>query len=136
MIRVLVLACWSVALLVLGVFGGTSLEAAAPEPQLLTGSHWRTMSSEAKIAYISGIGNVVEYERHQINAPPTEPQRKSFLPYLARGLSGVSINEIVSRVDQYYATYPDQLKRPVIDTIFQTVVLPRMQAEKTGGQRR
>jgi len=135
MTRTFVLACWSVVLLVLGMFGGTSLEAAAPEPQLLTGEHWRTMSSEAKIAYIAGIGNLVEYERHHINAP-AEPQRKSFLPYLARGLSGISMNEIISRVDQYYATYPDQLKRPVVDTVFQTVILPRMRAEKTGGQRR
>jgi hypothetical protein len=136
MIRLPVLACWSVVLLVLGVLGGTLIEAAAPEVQLLTGEHWRTMSSEAKIAFISGVGNLVEYERHQMNAPSAEHQRKSFLPYLARGLSGISINEVVGRVDNYYATYPDQLKRPVVDAIFQAVVLPRMQAGKTGGQRR
>jgi hypothetical protein len=136
MTRAPVLACWSVVLLVLGVFGGTLLEAAASEPQLLTGEHWRTMSSEAKIAYISGVGNVVEYERHHIDAPSAERQRKSFLPYLAYGLSGISINEVVSRVDQYYATYPDQLKRPVVDTVFQAIVLPRVQAGKTGGRSR
>jgi hypothetical protein len=134
--RVPVLACWSVVLLMLGVFGRTMLEAAAPEPQLLTGEHWQTMSSEAKIAYISGVGNLVEYERHQMDAQPVERQRKSFLPYLARGLSGISINGVVSRVDDYYVTYPDQLKRPVVDAIFQSVVLPRMQAEKAGGQSR
>jgi hypothetical protein len=131
-----VLARWSVVLLVLGVFGGTTLEAVAPEPQLLTGEHWQGMSAEAKIAYISGVGNLVEYERHQMDAQPTERPRKSFLPYLARGLSGISINEVVSRVDHYYATYPDQLQRPVVDAIFQSVVLPRMQAEKAGGQSR
>jgi hypothetical protein len=112
--RVPVLARWSVVLLMLGVFGGTMLEAAAPEPLLLTGGHWQTMSPEVKIAYISGVGNLVEYERHQLDAPPAERQRKSFLPYLARGLSGISINEVVSRVDNYYAKYPDQLKRPAV----------------------
>jgi hypothetical protein len=134
--RVSVLARWSVVLLVLGVVGGTILEAAVPEPLLLTGEHWQTMSPEAKIAYISGVGNLVEYERHQMDAPPAERQRKSFLPHLARGLSGISINEVVNRVDHYSATYPDQLKRPVVDAIFQSVVLPRMQAEKAGGQSR
>jgi hypothetical protein len=54
----------------------------------------------------------------------------------ARGLSGISINEVVSRVDHYYARYPDQLQRPVMDAIFQAVVLPRLQAERTEGQRR
>jgi hypothetical protein len=134
--RVSVLARWSVVLLVLGVFGGTTLEAAAPEPLLLTGEHWQAMSSEAKIAYISGVGNLVEYERHQLNTPSAERQHKSFLPHLAHGLSGISVNEVVSRVDHYYATYPDQLKRPVVDAIFQSVVLPRVQAEKAGGQSR
>jgi hypothetical protein len=134
--RVPVLARWSVVVLMLGVFGRTMLEAAAPEPQLLTGEHWQTMSLEAKIAYISGVGNLVEYERHQMDAPPAERQRKSFLPYLARGLSGISINGVVSREDNYYATYPDQLKRPVVDAIFRSVVLPRMRAEKAGGQSR
>jgi hypothetical protein len=134
--RVSVLARWSVVLLMLGVFGGTMLEAAAPEPLLLTGEHWQTMSSESKIAYISGVGNLVEYERHQLNTPSAGRQRKSFLPYLARGLSGISINGVVSREDNYYATYPDQLKRPVVDAIFRSVVLPRMRAEKAGGQSR
>jgi hypothetical protein len=59
---------------------GATLEAAAPEPPLLTGEHWQAMSSEAKIAYIAGVGNLVEYERHQMDAPPAERQRKSFLP--------------------------------------------------------
>jgi hypothetical protein len=131
-----VLARWSVMLLMLGVFGGTMLDAAAPEPLLLTGEHWQTMSFEAKIAYISGVGNLVEYERHQLDAPPAERQGKSFLPYLARGLSGISINEVVSRVDNHFATHPNQLKRPVVDAIFQSVVLPRVQAEKAGGQSR
>ena len=111
------------------------MAAAVPEPELLTGDVWQRMSADAKVAYILGLGNLVEYERHQlVESPPAAS--KSFLPHLARGLSGISVNEVVSRVDAYYATHPDQLNRPVVDTIFQAIVLPRLKAAKAGGQRR
>jgi hypothetical protein len=96
---------------------------------------WQRMSADAGVTYILGLGNLVEYERHQLaDSPPA--MSKSFLPHLARGLSGISVNEVASRVDAYYAAHPDQLKRPVVNTIFQAIVLPRLKAAKAEGQRR
>jgi hypothetical protein len=133
--RVQVISICSVVLLALGLAGGKSVAAAAPEPELLTGELWQRMSPDAKVAYILGLGNLVEYERHQlVESPPAAS--KSFLPHLARGLSGISVNEVVSRIDAYYTAHPEQLKRPVVDTIFQAIVLPRLKAAKAGGQRR
>ena len=41
-----------------------------------------------------------------------------------KGLSGKPINDVVRQVDSYYETHPDQVKRPVVDTIFQAGALP------------
>jgi len=106
---------------------------ATQAPQLLAGEVWQTMSRDAKVAFVWGIGNLVEYERAQTGPEP--PGRKSFMPFLAKGLSGKSIDEVVYRVDAYYAAHPDQLKRPVLDAIFQAVVLPALKAERGGNLR-
>jgi hypothetical protein len=130
--RVQVLSICSIVLLALGLVGGTSVAAAVPEPELLTGDVWQRMSADAKMAYIVGLGNLVEYERHQLaDSPPATS--KSFLPHLARGRSGISVNEVVSHIDAYYAAHSEQLKRPVVDTIFQAIVLPRLKAAIAGG---
>ncbi len=128
----------SVFLLVLGLSLAQLAEAVA-EPRLLDGERWRTLSPDAKITYVWGIGNLVELERtnggQQAIKPPSA-ERKSFIPYLARGLSGLSINHIINHIDAYYTAHPNDLERPVIDAIFQAVVLPRLKAERVGGQSR
>ena len=99
MSRVQVISLGSVVLLALGLAGGTS-GAAVPEPELLTGEGWQRMFADTKVAYILGLGNLVEYERHQLAQSPPAAST-SFLPPLARGLRGIAINEVVSRVDAY-----------------------------------
>lgn len=115
-------------LLMLGLAGATILESAERPPQLLTGEVWQTMSPDTKVAFVWGIGNLVEYERARMGPQPAE--RKSFIPFLVKGLSGKPINEVVRQVDAYYTAHPDQLKRPVVDAIFQAVVLPTLKAER------
>ena len=56
------------------------------------------------------------------------------IPFLVKGLEGKSINEVVHQVDAYYESHPDQIQRPVVDAIFQAVVLPTLKAEKEGGK--
>ena len=68
------------------------MQPTARAPQLLTGELWQQMSPEAKIA---------------------------FVPVLVRGLQGKSINDVVRRVDTYYATHPSEIERPVIEAILQ-----------------
>jgi hypothetical protein len=40
------------------------------------------------------------------------------------------MNEVVREVDLYYQNHPDQLKRPVVDAIFQAIVLQALRAER------
>jgi hypothetical protein len=118
----LVLAMWLAAWGLAGPAGS--------EAELLTGEVWQTLSPDAKVAFVWGIGNLVEYERAQ--AEPRAAGQKSFIPVLIRGLRGRPINEVVRQVDAYYAAHPAERGRPVVDAIFQAVVLPAIRAEKGG----
>ncbi len=118
----LVLLLW---LLTWGVVGSVE-----HSPELLTGELWQTMSPDAKVAFVWGIGNLVEYERARTGPQP--PGTKSFIPLLVKGLAGKPINDVVRQVDAYYATHPDQLKRSVVDAIFKGVVIPAVKTEQGG----
>jgi hypothetical protein len=120
--RLRILLTFGVLLLVVGVAGWSGIGAAEPSSQLLTGELWQQMSADTKVAYVWGIGNLVEFERALMVAPPAES--RSFFPLLIKGLSGKPINDIVRQIDAYYQTHPDQLQRPVVDAMFQAVVLP------------
>ena len=130
-----VLVASSVVLLVLGTFLAPLAESATAA-QMLTGNIWQTLSRDNKIAYIWGMGNLVDLERTNLGAqsiePPTAGDRKSFIPYLVYGLSGISIEEIINRVDAYYMTHPDQRSQPVLDAIFQSTVVPRLKEARVG----
>lgn len=117
--------------LLVALVGWHVIESAEPPAQLLTGQLWQTMSADAKVAFVWGVGNLVDFERAQAGSPP--PGTQSFIPFLVKGLKGKSINEVVRQVDTYYEAHPDQLRRPVMDAIFQAVVLPALAVEKEGG---
>src|SRR5574337_437674 len=122
---------FAAGLLLFAFAGWRILESAEPVPQLLTGQLWQTMSPDAKVAFVWGIGNLVEYERAQAGTAPMST--KSFIPFLIKGLKGKPIDEVVRLIDAYYRSYPEQIQRPVVDTIFQTVVLPTLTTETEGG---
>lgn len=130
--RSAVISAFGLLLFVMGLAGWNIIESAEPSPQLLTGELWQMMSPDAKVAFVWGIGNLVEFERAQTGASSADS--KSFIPFLAKGLSGKPINDVVRQVDAYYTAHPDQLKRPVVDAIFQAVVLPTLKTEKGGGR--
>jgi hypothetical protein len=85
--------------------GWSAVAAAASETQLLSGELWQTMSPDTKVAYILGIGNLVDFET--VLAEPPPPERKSFFPWLVKGMSGKSVNEVIKTVDVYYKEHPD-----------------------------
>ncbi|MBZ0159331.1 hypothetical protein [Candidatus Methylomirabilis sp.] len=120
-----------VGLLLIAFAGSRILESAEPAHQLLTGQLWQTMSPDAKVAFVWGIGSLVEYERAQVGA--SSMGTKSFIPFLVKGLKGKSIDEVVRLIDTYYQAHPDQIQRPVLDVIFQAVVLPTLTVETEGG---
>jgi hypothetical protein len=122
------IAISSLILLVLGLSSWDRIEAIEPTAQLLTGEVWQTMSPDAKVAFVWGIGNLAEFERHLRDIPPAES--KSFLPMLIKGLQGKTINDVVGRLDTYYQTHSEQRQLPVINAIFQAVVIPSLRVER------
>ena len=128
MSRPLVVSVFGGLVLVMWLAAWTVVGSAGRSPVLLTGELWQEMSPDAKVAFVWGIGNLVEYER--AGTEPRSPGIGSVIPLLIKGLAGKPINDVVRQVDAYYKTHPDQLKRPVVDAIFNAVVMPGGGASK------
>lgn len=108
------------ACLALGMAGGL---AGASEIPLVDGAHWVASTPEAKKAYLIGMANIVQIEAaYQAEIPATDVKR--FSPQVAKGMRGQTLASVQSAVDAWYAANPDQLQRPVVETIWFEMVLP------------
>jgi hypothetical protein len=109
--------------LVFTVFA-TSSSYAAEELDILTGDEWIKLTQENKVMFISGIGHVVEFERHLMGKDPSL-ESKSFIPYLVQGLRGKPIKEVVKEIDIYYDQNPKELSLPVYHILVVKVAVPK-----------
>ncbi|WP_202126975.1 hypothetical protein [Cupriavidus sp. SW-Y-13] len=101
----------------------------ADEVPLITGKQWTDSSEQTKKAYLVGIANVVQVDiAYHDGKPP--PDGQSIVPRFARGLRGHSLDSVRQGVDRWYAAHPDQLQRPVIETIWFEMVIPGLQTKK------
>jgi hypothetical protein len=90
---------------------------------LVTGKLWTESSQQVKNAYLVGIANVVQLDvAYQSGKPP--PDSASVVPRLSRGLGGQTLDTVREGLDRWYAAHPDQLERPVIETIWFEMVVP------------
>ncbi len=102
---------------------------------LLKGAQWQQMDSDSKVAFIWGAAHVILIELVLMEEIP-ELQRESFVTKVreardekARTGKVMKINEVVSAIDQYYQSHPDQLQVPVMKVIWDVGVKPFL---KTG----
>jgi len=103
--------------------------ARAQEIPLVTGKQWTESTEQMKKAYLVGIANLVQVESAYYNdKPPGDTQ--SIVPRLARGLRGHTLDTVRQRVDSWYAAHPDEMSRPVIETIWFDMVIPGLQPKK------
>jgi hypothetical protein len=101
----------------------------ADEIPLVTGEHWTKSSDELKKAYLVGIANVAQVETAYSAAnPPADAQ--SLVPRMVRGLKGQSLDSVREALNKWYAAHPDQLQRPVIETLWFEMVVPGLQKNK------
>ena len=100
-----------------------AVDTAAQEVPLVTGEHWTRSPEEAKKAYLIGIANIIQVEvaYHGAN-PPAESQ--TVLPRMVKGLKGQSLDSVREGLNKWYAAHPDQLQRPVVETIWFEMVVP------------
>lgn len=114
--RTAALAACACLLLLAGV-------ASADEVPMVTGEHWVKSSDDLKKAYLIGIVNVLQVEHaYEVTSPPADAQ--SLVPRLAKGLKGQTLDGVRDRLNRWYAAHPDQLKRPVLETIWFEIVVP------------
>ncbi|MNM84166.1 hypothetical protein D3C81_962470 [compost metagenome] len=101
----------------------------ADEVPLITGKQWTDSPEQTKKAYLVGIANLVQVDiAYHENKPP--PDSASIVPRFAKGLRGHSLDSVRQGLDRWYAAHPDQLQRPVIETIWFEMVVPGLQGKK------
>ncbi|MBT8767221.1 hypothetical protein [Metapseudomonas boanensis] len=103
--------------------------ARAGEVPMITGEQWMQSSEQLKKAYLIGIANAYQVEAAYYEAkPPSDEQ--SLIPRFSRGLKGHTLDSVREGLNQWYASNPDRVKRPVIETIWFEMVLPGLQQNR------
>ena len=114
------------AFMSLAVMGGIARAADLP---VVTGEHWTTSTEAVKKAYLIGIANLMQVElAYYAGSPPTDAQ--NFVPRLAKGLQGQTLDTVRDGLDRWYAANPGKLQRPVLETIWFEMAVPGLQKTK------
>ena len=96
---------------------------ASEDVPLADGELWSKSSRPEKVAYIVGAGNmmVVEY-LYQEGAKQKPTDDQTIIQRLYNASDGISLDEIIDRIDQWYKTHPDKMKEPVLVVIWNELV--------------
>jgi len=114
---------WRAATLVACMALGAVCGAARAEVQLVTGEIWMKSSEEVKKAYLVGLANLTQVEAsYQATNPPTDAQ--SIIPRAVKGMKNHTLDTVRDGLNKWYAAHPDQMQRPVIETIWFEMVVP------------
>jgi len=119
--QLIVLACVTLA----AVWG----QARAADVPVVTGEQWTTSTEDVKKVYLIGIANLMQVETaYYAGNPPSDAQ--NFVPRLARGLEGQTLDSVRESLNRWYAANPGKLQRPVIETLWFEIAVPRLQKSK------
>jgi len=95
---------------------------------VLTGTTWQKATQHEKVAFVWGFCHVVTIEQALMETFP-QLKVKNFSAKVVEGMAGTKMNEIVRRVDEYYAANPTQIEVPAVRVMWDTVIKPNL---KTG----
>jgi len=102
---------------------------------ILRGDQWQKMDYNSKVAFIWGAAHVILIENILMEEYP-ELKRENFSAKVVEGRTAkvkagakMTINEVISTIDQYYKDHPDQLKASVMRVIWDVGIKPYL---KTG----
>ena len=101
----------------------------AAEVPLVDGTHWTRSSDEVKKAYLIGLANLVQVEAAYYADNPALNE-SGFSPRVARGMKGQTLVGVLEALDKWYADHPEQLQRPVVETIWFEMVVPALRQSK------
>jgi len=90
---------------------------AAEKGFLWDGNQWKDMTTDIKVAYVKGIGNMADFETAAAVSTSTPP------PCISKGfvdeLKTMTIAQVLAEVDKYYKENPAKLDMPVVAVILQ-----------------
>ncbi|MBL8419570.1 MAG: hypothetical protein JNK92_02945 [Dechloromonas sp.] len=103
--------------------------AVAADIPLVDGTHWVKSTEEVKKAYLVGVSNVIQLEVAYQADNPT-PEGRSLAPRAAKGMTGQTLSGVLESLDKWYGAHPEQLQRPVLETIWFEIVVPGLKTNK------
>ena len=102
--------------LVLAMLFALSPAALAAEKGFLwDGTQWKDMTTDIKVAYVKGIGNMADFENAAGGAGQAACISKGFVTELKTK----TIAQVIAEVDKYYKENPTKLDMPVVAVILQ-----------------
>ena len=108
------MACVSVLMMLLAL---STAALAAEKGFLWDGTQWKDMTSDIKVAYVKGIGNMADFETAAATSMSTPP------PCISKGfvdeLKTKTISQVIAEVDKYYKENPAKLDIPVVAVILE-----------------
>ena len=98
----------------------------AEDLEIINGERWVASSVEQKRAYLFGVGNMLELEEAMAGKDYEAMRKNSLVPVLLEGLSGISIADIITQLDKYYAEHPQNKTKPVIEVLYLDMAKPNL----------
>ena len=129
-----IIAGISVYSLSLSNASGTTKEAVSKSSismPVLKGDVWQRMTNDEKVSFMWGAGHVINIEEELMNEIK-DLKRDSFVTKAYEGMSGMSMQEIVNRLDDFYKKNPDKIEMPVFDVIWDQMITPKIKSGIAG----
>ena len=104
---------WVLVLVMLLALGSAAL--AAEKGFLWDGTQWKDMTTDIKVAYVKGIGNMADFENAAGGAGRAACISKGFVAELKTK----TIAQVIAEVDKFYKENPAKLDLPVVAVILQ-----------------
>jgi hypothetical protein len=105
---------WVYVLVMLFALGTAAL--AAEKGFLWDGTQWKDMTTDIKVAYVKGIGNMADFETAAGGASRAACISKGFVDELKTK----TISQVIAEVDKFYKENPAKLDLPVVAVILQS----------------
>ena len=90
----------------------------AEDLEIINGGHWVTSTVEQKRAFLFGVGNMLEIEQAMAGDKYEDLRGHSIVPVLLEGLSGISIADLIMKLNKYYAEQPQDENKAVIEVLY------------------
>lgn len=103
---------------------------------VVTLENWKHSTEDERYSFLVGFMSMLDIEQAWQGYPPL-PVSKSINGFWIRGLSGVSVQEIRTSLDNYITAHPDEMNRPVLEIIGRLYIGPKLtEAEKKAANAR